>query len=415
MLENDAFGAEPSLRTKTAGNTKPKSAPNAGALFTTDGKRPCPTLYKQLECVCFEGVTPEQIIQHLRQVKYPGFSRDIVSFGLVQSAAQEGDTARVSLELTTSDPKIPQHLRKEVENCLLALPGVTKAVVELSVKAAVTPGAAGQSDAKAAQGIQRAVAIASGKGGVGKSTFSVNLACALAARFEKEGRKGRVGLLDCDIYGPSVPLMMGLSGRPYVEGEGADAQIIPMERHGVKVMSMGFLIDDNTPVIWRGPMIMKTIQQFVQNVRWGELDILLVDLPPGTGDAQLSLVQTLPLDGAVLVTTPQPAATNVARKGGLMFQKVNVPLLGVAENMSYFIDPAGNRHNLFGEGGGIAIAEQLGTSLLGSVPILTEIRAGSDTGEPVVASQPTGPAAKAFSDIASALLARLASQKTPQE
>src|SRR5207237_452982 len=159
--------------------------------------------------------------------------------------------------------------------------------------------------APAAKTIRRAVAIASGKGGVGKSTFAVNLSCALAQVLTLQGRPGRVGLMDCDIYGPSVPLMMGLQGRPEVEGEGAEAMLVPMERHGVKVMSMGFLVDDNTPVVWRGPMIMKTVQQFVQNVRWGELEILLVDLPPGTGDAQLSLVQTLPLDGAVIVTTPQ--------------------------------------------------------------------------------------------------------------
>jgi ATP-binding protein involved in chromosome partitioning len=220
--------------------------------------------------------------------------------------------------------------------------------------------------------------------------------------------------MDCDIYGPSVPLMMGIHGRPEVEGEGAEAMLVPMERHGVKVMSMGFLVDDNTPVVWRGPMIMKTVQQFVQNVKWGQLDVLLIDLPPGTGDAQLSLVQTLPLDGAVIVTTPQPAATNVARKGGLMFQKVNVPLLGVAENMSYFVDPAGNRHALFGAGGGIATAERLGTKLLGQVPLIPEIRAGGDTGEPIVVSDPQSTAANVFREIADALLAQLARPSAPR-
>jgi ATP-binding protein involved in chromosome partitioning len=242
---------------------------------------------------------------------------------------------------------------------------------------------------------------------VGKSTFAVNLACALAQLLRAEGRPGRVGLMDCDIYGPSVPLMMGLSGRPEVEGDGTDAMLVPMEAHGVKVMSMGFLVDDNTPVIWRGPMIMKTVQQFVQNVKWGELEVLLIDLPPGTGDAQLSLVQTLPLDGAVLVTTPQAAATNVARKGGLMFQKVNVPLLGVAENMSYFVDPAGQRHELFGSGGGIVTAEKLGTTLLGQVPLIPEIRAGGDAGAPIVVSAPQSPAAAVFRDIAQTLRQRL--------
>lgn len=348
----------------------------------------------------------------LKQVKYPGFSRDIVSFGLVKAATLENGTARVSLALTSSDPKTPLHLKKEVEACLLAQPGVQRALVEVSVQAATTPGAPSAPPAVGEKRIRFAVAIASGKGGVGKSTFSVNLAVALAQRLEAQGRPGRVGLMDCDIYGPSVPLMMGLSGRPYVEGEGQDAQIIPMERHGVKVMSMGFLVDDNTPVIWRGPMIMKTVQQFVQNVRWGDLEILLVDLPPGTGDAQLSLVQTLPLDGAVIVTTPQTAATQVARKGGLMFQKVNVPVLGVVENMSYFVDPSGQKHFLFGQGGGYAVAEKLGTVLLGEVPLLPEIREAGDKGEPLVASQKEGSAAQAFSLIAEALLRQLTA-KTP--
>lgn len=355
-------------------------------------------------------MTPDEIKEHLKQVKYPGFSRDIVSFGLVRSAALVDGTAKVSLAITTSDPKIPLQLKNEVEKCLRVIPGVKETLIDVAVSAAKSPAAAGTSggnlggNAAAPKTIRHAVAIASGKGGVGKSTFSVNLACALAQLLSAQGRPGRVGLMDCDIYGPSVPLMMGIQGRPEVEGD----MLVPLDRHGVKVMSMGFLVDDNTPVVWRGPMIMKTIQQFVQNVKWGELDVLIVDLPPGTGDAQLSLVQTLPLDGAVLVTTPQPAATNVARKGGLMFQKVNVPLLGVAENMSYFVDPAGQKHELFGSGGGVLVAEKLGTTLLGQVPLIAEIRAGGDSGIPIVVGAPQSPAALTFRHIGETLLARLA-------
>lgn len=348
-------------------------------------------------------MTSDTIKEALKQVKYPGFSRDIVSFGLVRSAAFVEGTAKVAVALTTSDPKLPVLLKTEIEKCLLAQPGVKAVIVELAVSAAKATPQAGLSGGTAPSGLKHSVAVASGKGGVGKSTFAVNLACAVAQLLEMRGRPGRVGLMDCDIYGPSVPLMMGIAGRPEIDGE----SLVPLERHGVKVMSMGFLVDDNTPVVWRGPMIMKTIQQFVQNVKWGELDVLLIDMPPGTGDAQLSLVQTLPLDGAILVTTPQTAATNVARKGGLMFQKVNVPLLGVAENMSWFEDAAGNKVLLFGEGGGALTAEALGTTLLGQVPLYAEIRAGGDCGLPVVINSPGGKPALVFRELAENLLKKL--------
>ena len=376
----------------------------------------------------FRAVTSDSIKEILKQVKYPGFSRDIVSFGLVRDAGFAGGVAKVTLALTTSDPKIPPQIKAEVDKCLCAQPGVRDTIIEIAITPAkppapaatsagasaapATPAAAtqpgvGASATAAPAGIKRSVAIASGKGGVGKTTFAVNLACALAQLLAAQGRAGRVGLLDCDIYGPSVPLMMGINGRPFAEGEGANAMIIPLENHGVKMMSMGFLVEAGTPVIWRGPMVMRAIQQFVQNVKWGELDILLIDLPPGTGDAQLSLVQTLPLDGAVLVTTPQLAATQVALKGGLMFQKVNVPILGVAENMSWFTDPAGNRHALFGAGGGAQTAAALNAPLLGQVPLQPEIREGGDAGAPIVVTSPQSEAAASFRQIGEALLARL--------
>jgi ATP-binding protein involved in chromosome partitioning len=364
-----------------------------------------------LRTVHHRTVTSEPIKEALKRVKYPGFSRDIVSFGLVRSAAIVDGTARVSLSLTTSDPQVPAKLKTEVERVLGSMPGVKKVIVEIAVAPAPssTAPAGGTASGAASGRIKYAVAIASGKGGVGKSTFAVNLACALAQVLAERGEPGgRVGLMDCDIYGPSVPLMIGLGGRPEVAGDGETAMLIPMENHGIKVMSMGFLVDADTPIIWRGPMIMKTVQQFVQNVQWGDLEVLLVDMPPGTGDAQLSIVQTLSLAGAVLVTTPQVAATNVARRGGLMFRKVNVPLLGVAENMSYFIDSVGHRHDLFGSGGGNLLAKGLDTELLGQVPLLPEIREGGDSGTPVVVSAPSGTAAQVFRKMAQSLLDRLA-------
>jgi ATP-binding protein involved in chromosome partitioning len=243
------------------------------------------------------------------------------------------------------------------------------------------------------------VAVASGKGGVGKSTVAVNLACAL------DHLGARVGLLDCDIYGPSVPLMMGVNEKPTLsEAE----KLVPPERHGVKLMSMGLLLEGDQPVIWRGPLIQKTIQQFVHAVEWGDLDYLLVDLPPGTGDAQLSLCQTVPLDGGVIVTTPQEASLGVVRKGIAMFEKVQVPLLGIIENMSYFTTPNGERVEIFGHGGGRAEAERQEIPFLGEVPIFTEIREGGDCGVPVVVSRPKGPAAQAFLTVGQALQKRFA-------
>jgi ATP-binding protein involved in chromosome partitioning len=343
----------------------------------------------------------EEIRIALKAVKYPGYSRDIVSFGLVKEIAAGNGAISVIIQLTSGTPEVAQRIKADSELVLRALPGVKSVYVDVRQQPGTQPTAGAQSpfnQQPRISGIKRIVAIASGKGGVGKSTVSVNLACGL------RHLGSRVGLLDCDIYGPSIPLMMGTKERPTISPE---EKMVPPQSHGVKLMSMGFLLDGDQPVIWRGPMIMKTIQQFVMSVDWGELDFLLVDLPPGTGDAQLSLCQTVPLDGGVIVTTPQEASLGVVRKGIGMFQKVNVPILGIVENMSYFITPSGERVEIFGHGGGREEAKRQKVSFLGEVPIFTEIREGGDSGVPVVVSNPDKPPAEAFLKVAQGLRSTL--------
>ncbi|HEY3864320.1 MAG TPA: Mrp/NBP35 family ATP-binding protein [Verrucomicrobiae bacterium] len=347
-------------------------------------------------------VTQQAVLDALKTVKYPGYSRDVVSFGLVKDVAVKGGAASVSLQLTGGNAEVARQLKGEIEAALRRVPGLEQMHVEVRAPSGQTaPLQAGQSGSRQARrpGLNRVVAIASGKGGVGKSTVSVNLACAL------RHLGASVGLLDCDIYGPSIPLMMGVHEKPTISPE---EKLVPPTGHGIKLMSMGFLIEGDAPVIWRGPMIMKTIQQFISDVDWGELDFLLVDLPPGTGDAQLSLCQTVPLDGGVIVTTPQEASLGVVRKGIVMFEKVNVPILGIVENMSYFTAPGGERIEIFGHGGGRSEAERRNLPFLGEIPIFMEIRQGGDTGFPVVVANPQDAPAQAFIDIAKCLRDKLA-------
>jgi len=340
-------------------------------------------------------VTEDDVKNALKAVKYPGYTRDIVSFGLVKHIATQNGAVSVSLALTASNPAVAQQIKTESEQVLKSMPGVNAVFVEVKQgSVAQAAPAAGMPQPNKLPGINRIVAVASGKGGVGKSTVSVNLACGLQHLGE------RVGLLDCDIYGPSIPLMMGVHEKPTISDE---EKMVPPSGYGVKLMSMGFLLEGDQPVIWRGPMIMKTIQQFFSAVEWGELDYLLVDLPPGTGDAQLSLCQTVPLDGGVIVTTPQEAALGVVRKGIAMFQKVNVPILGIVENMSYYTTPTGERVEIFGHGGGQSEALRQEVAFLGEIPLYQEIREGGDTGIPVVISSPGNPSGQAFLRVAEAL------------
>ena len=337
----------------------------------------------------------------LAQVRYPGFSRDILSFGLLKDLQISGSDVTVTLQLTAKDPAIPQTLQKETEAALRAVPGIGAVTVQVEAHAPASS-APGVAAPTAIQGVKHVLAVASGKGGVGKSTVAVNLALALA----KTGAK--VGLCDCDVYGPSVALMFGSRERPMAT---ADDQIIPIETAGLRLMSMGFLLDDTAPAVMRGPMVTRTTQQLLRQVEWGELDYLILDLPPGTGDIQLTIVQTVLLAGAVLVTTPQEVALLDVRKAASMFAKVNVPILGVLENMSYFLCPDnGKRYDIFGTGGGKREAERLGVPLLGEIPLDIPTREAGDRGLPIVAADPQSPVTQAFLTTANTLRATLTSR-----
>jgi len=332
-----------------------------------------------------------EVLAALRNVKYPGFSRDIVSFGLIKSVNIDNGEVKVQLALATNDPNVPQTIKTDAERVLRGIAGVQSARVLIDIHAPPTGAGAG-AGATLLPGIKHVIAVASGKGGVGKSTVAANLAVAL------DQAKARVGLCDCDIYGPSISPMFGTRERPMATEEN---KIVPIEQYKLRLMSMGFLLDDTSPAILRGPMVTRYTQQFLRQVEWGELDYLVLDLPPGTGDIQLTIVQTVALSGAIIVTTPQEVALIDARKAATMFEKVNVPVLGLVENMSYFISPSDNkRYDIFGSGGGEREAKRLRVPLLGQIPIDMATREAGDRGMPIVAEDRQSPVAAEFDKIA---------------
>ncbi len=345
-------------------------------------------------------VTPQQVLEELKKVKYPGFARDIVSFGIIKDIEVGSTGVNVILAPTTARDDVVRQIREAVVDAVSRMQGVK--AVEVTLTAPEQPQRRIQHGPAGVPGVAHIVAVASGKGGVGKSTVAVNLALALVALGK------RVGLMDCDVYGPSVPLMLGLHERPKSTDE---RRIIPLEKFGLKIISLGLFVEDRTPIIWRGPMINKLLTQFLREVDWGELDFLVLDLPPGTGDAQLTIVQQVPLSGGVIVTTPQDVALLDVKRGITMFQQVNAPVLGVIENMSYHVcSGCGDRAEIFGHGGGREMAQQFNIPLLGEIPLVGEIRAAADAGTPLVQAQPEHPQTQAFIAIAQNLLDEVAAQ-----
>ncbi len=363
------------------------------------------------------GISEASVMQALRGVKDPAKGADIVSLGMVSGLVIKDGNVGFAIEVDPRQGAAMEPLRKAAEKAVYALDGVTSVTAVLTAERASQGAGAGTAAGPAAQGaakpsagpggtmipgIRSIVAVASGKGGVGKSTVATNLALSLA-------RLGlKVGVLDADIYGPSQPRMLGISGRP----TSPDGKILdPMQNYGIKCMSMGFLVAEDTPMIWRGPMVQSALQQMLRDVNWGELDILVVDMPPGTGDAQLTMAQQVPLSGAVIVSTPQDIALLDARKGLNMFRKVDVPVLGIIENMSVFVCPnCGHESHIFSHGGARREADRLGMEFLGEIPLDIEIRETSDGGRPVAVSKPEAPNAKAFLAIAQRVWDKVSAQ-----
>ncbi|MBI4605175.1 MAG: Mrp/NBP35 family ATP-binding protein [Planctomycetes bacterium] len=341
------------------------------------------------------GVDEATVLEVLKTVHDPDLHRDIVSLGFVKDLKVDGGKVSFKVELTTPACPVKEQLKAECHRKVRELPGVEGVEVEMTAQVR----RAAQPAGPVLTGAKNIVAVASGKGGVGKSTTAINLAMAL----QRTG--ATVGLLDADVYGPSMAMMFGIDGQPVITPE---KKLLPMDGHGVKVMSMGFLSDPSRPVIWRGPMVHGLLQQFLRDVEWGELDYLVVDLPPGTGDAQLSISQAVSISGAVIVTTPQDISLLDARKGLLMFRQMRVPVLGIVENMSYFRCPhCGERTDIFSHGGGRRAAEELGVPFLGEIPIDPKVVPGGDKGVPIVVEDPESPAAKAYIAFAGQVAAQL--------
>lgn len=344
-------------------------------------------------------INEESVREKLKKVNYPGFSRDIVSFGLIKRITVSGIDVTVLVSLATRDPAVPRAIHQGIEEALATLEGAGKVVIDFDLKDPPEPAAGNPAAAQTSiPGVKKVIAVASGKGGVGKSTVAVNLAIALS----RTGAK--VGICDCDLYGPSIALMLGATDQQPMATE--QNEIIPIEAHGLKAISMGFLLSEDSPVIVRGPLATRYTQQFLRQCLWGELDYLILDLPPGTGDIQLTIVQTVSISGSVIVTTPQEVALIDARKAVAMFRKVHVPITGLVENMAWFECEHGTKYPIFGEGGGTAEAERLGVPVLARVPIDIATRDRADRGEPIATLDPsTNSISAVFSVLAEKVMA----------
>ena len=349
-------------------------------------------------------ITEASVLEALKNVRDPDLNRDIVSLKFIKNLRIDGGRVAFSIELTTPACPVKDQMRDQARALVSAIPGVTSVDIEMTAQVRAT--ASAEAGKAAVPGVKNIIAVGAGKGGVGKTTVAVNLAIALS----QSG--GRVAMIDGDIYGPNVPIMLGISTQLTTDGE----KIVPAEQYGIQLVSMAFLTSDDSPVIWRGPMLHGVIQQFFREVRWEGIDYLIVDMPPGTGDVALSLSQTVPVSGAVVVTTPQTVSVADTRRAVKMYQKLNVPTLGLIENMSHFVCPnCQHESDIFGKGGGEALASELSVPFLGRIPIYEPIRVGGDTGVPITIGERDSTAARAFRTTAQQLAAQLsiASFKRP--